>query len=104
MERRSAWLLFVLGASACSPHHSPPPPDQELPCDVKHVLETVCQKCHASPPQNQAPFPLVTYADTHTDVSGRPLWNYMQSALESGRMPLPPVDLSAADRAVLLDW
>src|SRR5262249_36573763 len=33
-----------------------------------------------------------------------PLWTFMLTALESERMPLPPVQLAPADRATLLAW
>jgi uncharacterized membrane protein len=75
-----------------------------LPCDVERVLVAVCQKCHSSPPRNEAPVALVTYADTQLDVEGKPLWTYMQSAIEEGRMPLPPYELTDAERDTLLGW
>jgi hypothetical protein len=79
----------------------------DIPCDPKRVLETVCQKCHSAPPQNSAPFSLVTYDDTHVVnaiTNGRPIWQYMLSAVQSGLMPLTPVQIAAADRDALLSW
>jgi uncharacterized membrane protein len=75
-----------------------------LPCDVDRVLSSVCQHCHSSPPRNDAPVALVTYADTQVDVEGKPLWTYMQTAVEEGRMPLPPYALTADERSMLLEW
>jgi hypothetical protein len=79
----------------------------EIPCDPKRVLETVCQTCHSAPPQNSAPFPLVTYDDTHVVnaiTNGKPIWHYMLSAVQSGLMPLTPVQINAGDRDALLAW
>ncbi|HEV3189657.1 MAG TPA: hypothetical protein VGY54_04125, partial [Polyangiaceae bacterium] len=77
---------------------------REIPCDAKRVLKVVCQECHASPPRNQAPFALVTYADTQALIGGMPIWTYMRSVLENGAMPLPPVKIDPADRDILLRW
>ena len=64
----------------------------------------MCQQCHAAPPRNSAPFPLVTYADTQVVASGKPLWSYMIVALQNGVMPLPPVQIAPADRDTLIRW
>jgi len=96
---------IIASAAACSSSHgSHAGPPQEIPCAVNLVLQNVCQQCHAAPPKNEAPFPLVTYDDTQRDVSGKPLWTYMKSALEAGRMPAPPVELAPADRDTLIAW
>lgn len=75
-----------------------------LPCEVNRILASTCQKCHARPLQNGAPFPLVTYEDTQADFDGQPVHTYMQVALETSRMPLAPVELDDTDRAILLAW
>lgn len=77
---------------------------REIPCNPKRVLELVCQQCHTAPLRNMAPFPLLTYADTQAVVSGKPIWGYMQKVLVGRMMPLPPVQIEPADRAVLLGW
>jgi hypothetical protein len=100
---RAAFALVSLAMGACGAG-APPDPPAELPCDVDRVLVSVCQQCHASPPRNQAPFPLVTYTDTQMVVTGQPLWTYMLAALKAGRMPLPPALLSDDDRGVLVRW
>jgi hypothetical protein len=46
----------------------------------------------------------VTYDDTQVIASGEPLWKYMRIALQSGAMPLPPVQIDAAERDQLLAW
>lgn len=75
-----------------------------IPCDPNRVLSTVCQKCHSASPQNGAPFPLVTYDDTHNVQGGKPIWQYMLNVVENGIMPLPPVQIAAGDRDTLLRW
>ena len=76
----------------------------DIPCDPKTVLQNVCQKCHSSPPQNSAPFPLVSYDDTQVVMSGKPVWMYMRTVLQTGVMPLPPVTIAPSDLATLLHW
>ncbi len=99
-----------LGLGACAGRTDPPPPPaleqdlREIPCNVRRVLQVVCQGCHTAPPRNQAPFALVTYADTQVLVGGRPIWAYMRTVLETGAMPLPPVKIDPADRDTLIRW
>jgi uncharacterized membrane protein len=81
-------------------------------CQVHTVLEDKCQRCHTDPPENGAPFSLLTYEDTQvTDGRGRPRFERMRDAVESEYMPAtfvklePPVEpLTDNERAVLLDW
>jgi uncharacterized membrane protein len=81
-------------------------------CQVQTVLEQKCQRCHTDPPDNGAPFPLVTYEDTQV-VDRREISRLqrMHDAVESEYMPAtwmkldPPVQgLTANERAVILDW
>lgn len=80
----------------------------ELPCAVRAVLEAKCWSCHANPPTSNAPFPLVTYADTQAEnAAGVLVWERMQSAVESGFMPLSSSTdgpLTDDERDVLDDW
>ena len=99
-----------LGLGACAAKMDPLPPPaleqdlREIPCDARRVLQVVCQGCHTAPPRNQAPFSLVTYADTQVLVGGKPVWTYMRVVVESGAMPLPPVKIDPADRDTLIRW
>jgi hypothetical protein len=75
------------------------------------VLEDVCQRCHVDPPQNGAPFPLLTGADTRRSFSGAPydnapIWQVMGDAVDAGVMPPPDsgVAITPAQRAVIVDW
>lgn len=115
--RRIVSFLVLAGALgwpfACAPRGNDDVPrsggetirvEGDLPCDVERVLVSVCQFCHTSPPRNGAPFPLVTFADVHAVIDGRPVYEYMAEALAAGRMPLPPMDLDAEERALLIEW
>jgi uncharacterized membrane protein len=84
-------------------------------CEALAIIQRKCQRCHADPPQNDAPFPLVTYSDTQATHSNRPVHVRMHSAVETGFMPFvelndtlnldPPVeDLTAEEKATLLAW
>src|SRR5262249_15783586 len=53
---------------------------------------------------NGAPFPLVTYEDTQVLANGVPLWKFMRAVVQSGAMPLPPVQIDSSQRDVLLAW
>lgn len=76
-------------------------------CDVAPILEARCQRCHSDPPDNGAPFPLVTYDDTQREDR----YPHMREAVEREFMPPlwlsldPPVQpLSCSEKATLLAW
>jgi hypothetical protein len=46
----------------------------------------------------------VTYANTQSELDGKPIWYWMERFVTAEIMPLPPVEISDADRAVLLQW
>jgi hypothetical protein len=107
--------LHGLSLGGCAVRETPPPLETQvvpheagstldIPCDPNRVLSTVCQKCHSASPQNGAPFPLVTYDDTHVVQGGKAIWQYMLNVVENGIMPLPPVEITAGDRDTLLQW
>src|SRR5689334_18050021 len=108
MTQRAAFtLLLVPLALSCSS----PAPDggggevgaPELPCDVAAVLQQKCLLCHSAALGLGAPMPLVTYADTHADRNGAPVWKAMQTAVASGKMPAFG-SLSAEQKATLEAW
>lgn len=76
----------------------------EIPCEPRRVLQTVCQQCHSLPPQNGAPFSLVRRADIVATRSGVVVRELMIQQLDAWRMPLTPVTMSSVDREVLLEW
>lgn len=109
---RAATATLALGvlATACRssgdvlPATSLQAANDDIPCDAKFVLRTVCQQCHSALPRNSAPFSLVTYADTQVLMGGKPLWMDMRTVVESGLMPLSPVQIGVTERESLLAW
>lgn len=81
-------------------------------CAARTVLQAKCQRCHAEPLANGAPFALLTYADTQlVDRKGNPRYEKMKAALESEYMPPLFLELSPAveplspdESATLLTW
>src|SRR4051812_22032946 len=47
-------------------------PTAPLPDAVDAVLAARCRKCHSDPPQHDAPFPLVTWQNTHAEYALHP--------------------------------
>jgi hypothetical protein len=82
----------------------------DLPCPVAGVLMQKCQPCHQQPPKNNAPWPLLTYEDTHLQygITTKLRWQRMSEVIEPGNFPhMPPADhpqLDGADFAILRDW
>lgn len=76
----------------------------EIPCEPRAVLQTVCQQCHTSPPVRSAPFPIVTLTDVRTMRSGGVVRDLMIAQLMAHRMPLAPVTIDDSQRATLLAW
>jgi hypothetical protein len=76
----------------------------DIPCAPNQVLKNVCQHCHTDPPQHGAPFPLVTFSNVHAEMDGHEIWYWMEKYVTAEIMPLPPVEISDADRALLLAW
>ena len=79
-------------------------------CDVEPILEARCQRCHTDPPQNGAPFPLLTYADTQAGDSPQ-RYEQMGAAISADFMPPqwlavdPPVEaLPCSEKHTLLEW
>jgi hypothetical protein len=74
-------------------------------------LQDKCQRCHRDPPENGAPFALITYADTQVKHDTTPRYELMQAAVTSGFMPFvaaeldPPVaSLTCEQKETLLAW
>jgi hypothetical protein len=99
---------FVTAAfSSCAT----PPTTGAFPADVAAVLADKCQTCHASPPINHAPFPLLTYADTQQAdslCSGVPIWQAMHYVIQPNSVPHMPYgnapQLTSAEFATLDGW
>jgi uncharacterized membrane protein len=83
---------------------SPPDDSNEIPCDAREVLQTVCQQCHSNPPVRGAPFPLVTRSNVLAARPGGVARDLMIAQLQAHRMPLAPVTIEDAQRETLLAW
>ena len=95
-------LLAAPAANECSP-------SDKLPCDVQQVLVAKCQTCHNGN-REQAPMPLLTYADTQAPAPSNPgeqVWQRIGVRIESKANPMPPgtaEPLADAERQVLRAW
>lgn len=78
--------------------------NSEIPCGPRFVLTDVCQQCHARPPLNGAPFPLVNRSDILAMRGGAVVRDLMIEQVKARRMPLSPVTITDAQREVLVDW
>jgi hypothetical protein len=103
----------VDGGADAAPDLEPCPPMPtvgDLPCDVAAVLAARCQVCHTVPRKNGAPFPLLSYEQTHQQFGTTALlkWQRMAQVIEPGNLPhMPPADhpqLEASDFATLHAW
>ena len=111
--------LFSIACSSTSTDPSPPAPSGDaqadvptidvddsnfIPCAPRRVLQTVCQKCHSKPPQNGAPFPLVTHSNIVRATPDGEIRELMIAQIEARRMPLTPETIEEGDRTILLEW
>jgi hypothetical protein len=109
-----ALALFACDGGSKDPDGGAPPTNGDVTwCQALGVLEDSCQRCHQEPPQNGAPFALMTYADTQapyytTDFA---VWEKMGAAVAADFMPAtfieldPPVEpLSCEQKTTLLTW
>jgi hypothetical protein len=92
-------------AGACSQT----PQTGDFPCDVFAVIHARCNPCHQQPPQNGAPFPLLTYADTQQVYTPSVGLVFQQMFISIGpngapRMPFGGPYLDATEYATLHDW
>lgn len=84
-------------------------PGAALPSDVDAVLAARCRKCHSDPPRNFAPFPLVTWQDTHAPApahDAQAVYEVIAERIHDPGFPMPPAGnpMTDADRKVLDDW
>ncbi len=96
-------------AAACSNK----PTSGSFPADVATVLAAKCQTCHRSPPVVDAPFTLLTYADTLkpdpiAPYAGMPIWQVMDIVIQPNGQPHMPFgnapQLTAAEFQTLDGW
>jgi hypothetical protein len=122
---RRAWLIAGLAGSlsslACGSNDDAPGRTDSggdssnaaphFPCDVEDVIEAKCQRCHDRPPQNGAPFSLLTWQDTRAQYGLQLVYQAMLPAIETDFMPLTQLPLvpqvlplSPHEKTLLLDW
>jgi hypothetical protein len=86
------------------------PQTGDIPCDVFAVLHAKCHACHTDPPANNAPFPLLTYADTQEPygTKGKLRFQRMREVIEPDAIPHMPFgtapQLTDAEFETLADW
>jgi hypothetical protein len=85
--------------------------DPVFPCDVQAVLEAKCHRCHTEPPENGAPFALLTWENTRVVYLDQPIYQRMLRAVTTEFMPLqalplePPVEpLTEDEKSILVNW
>jgi gluconolactonase len=73
--------------------------------DVQPIVASNCLGCHSDPPQNQAPFPLVTWESTQVGSGGRPVHEIMAERVDTpppgsmppgGQLPIGQINLIRA--------
>jgi hypothetical protein len=71
-------------------------------------MSAKCQTCHQNPPLNDAPFPLLTYADVHSLFGTIPKYQEMHYLIQPDGSPHMPFgtapQLTAAEFSTLDDW
>jgi hypothetical protein len=88
------------------------PPDvgpNELPCDVRAVIEDACLHCHSSPPTSGAPVSLVSRFDFLAPgaISGQSIGERSVVRMSAKGAPMPPIsDPPAAPEqiAIIEQW
>ncbi len=80
------------GSTDASSSSGDPGPN-ELPCDVRAVLEVSCVACHSSPVTSDAPMPLTTRYDflAEYDMSGQSVGARSVARMERAKAPMPPL-------------
>ena len=81
-------------------------------CEIQAIFQGKCQRCHHTPLEHGAPFPLLTYGDTQArDGKDKARFEQIADAVDTQYMPPqfialePPVALLTADeRTMLLAW
>lgn len=81
----------------------------ELPCDVRAVIEAACRSCHSSPPTSEAPMALVSRYDflKGSSVAGESIGERSVARMKSAAAPMPPLSEPPAAEwqiAVLEAW
>lgn len=102
-------VLFLAGCSKSSSSDEIPDPADDNPmprnatyeADVKGIIQSNCLSCHGTPPTNDAPMSLSSYAEVKNAVENRGLL----ARITSTSNPMPPAGrLPASTRQIISDW
>ncbi len=76
----------------------------QYPCAIEAILADNCRRCHTTPIQGGAPFPLDTYEDSQALFVGKVIFSRIKGAVESQFMPLTPPALTDVDIEAFTEW
>lgn len=102
-------VILLSGCSKSSPpgemtdpvDDNPMPQNVTYEDDIKGILQSNCLSCHGSPPTNNAPMSLTTYAQVKNAVENRGLL----ARINSTTNPMPPTgQLPGGTRRIISDW
>jgi len=95
-------------AAAGSHATAPVPSGGELPCSIRQVLASNCQKCHSAQPLFGAPMPLVTRADLDSPAKSNPAETVAQLSakrIADAAAPMPPGNnITETDKQTLIAY
>jgi hypothetical protein len=92
------------GAGGSGPDCSGVPTTGQFPCDVFDVLVARCHLCHTDPVMGSAPFPLLQFEKTRELSGNLPIWQKMDTAINSGFMPFSAPDLVGVELETMNAW
>ena len=74
--------------------------------DIEGIFERACIACHANPPVNDAPFPLVTFDDTQAAFEGIDIFLRLTDRVFAATTPgaAIPYDLSDDEVSLIAQW
>ncbi len=100
----SAFLLLTACSNSSDDDLGPmnPPVNNDVTYTntVKSIIDSRCIVCHGNPLANDAPMPLITYANVRDAVQNRGLI----SQVESGNMPKTGANLATSQVQAIKDW
>ena len=83
-----------------------PPATGDYPCPVFDVINRRCRPCHQNPPQQGAPFTLMSFEDIqkpYPDMPTRKIYQQMTVQTRAGAIPRMPQGADFTDQALLAD-
>lgn len=102
--------MLLLSCSSNSIDDLEPIGNEELPDlvtyqEVRSTFDNICSACHANPPQNGAPMPLINYQNVKEAMQNRGLLDRIsRNEGASGLMPLGGPRLPQAVIDLIFQW